>query len=61
MPHPEFGYRSEVQAYELSKDAHVAFGITKANPHIGVGGLPQIYNHNYKDNLIPLYTIKLKN
>ena len=37
------GYRQTMMPYEVVEDIPAAFGITKANPHFGEGGLPQIF------------------
>ena len=42
-PHPDYGYRPGVTAYEVMEDTPAAFGITRANPLLGEGGLPQLY------------------
>lgn len=41
--HKKFGYRSEMVGYKATTDVKAAFGITSANTHYGVGGLPQIF------------------
>lgn len=40
---PIHGYRGNMQGYKTTKDIRVAYGITKANPQFGQGGLPQIF------------------
>lgn len=46
-PHPTFGYRPNVRAYEVTEDTPAAFGIARANPQYGQGGLPQVYIPDY--------------
>ena len=48
---PIHGYRGTMQGYKVIKDVNVAFGITKANPQFGKGGLPQVFVPNV-DELI---------
>ena len=40
---PTHGYRPEMKGYMLDEDLATAYGITKANPQFGEGGLPQYY------------------
>lgn len=40
---PVRGYRGNMQGYIVNENINVAFGITRANPQYGGGGLPQIY------------------
>ncbi|WP_284500788.1 RHS repeat-associated core domain-containing protein, partial [Microbulbifer litoralis] len=56
-PHPELGYRPGVTSYRVKEDVPAAFGITKANPQHGSGGLPQIVIKDYEEVLEPLYSI----
>ena len=42
-------YRSKMMAYELIEDTTVAFGITKANPQFGDGGLPQMFIPDFNE------------
>lgn len=58
QPHPQFGYRPGVRAYEVTQDTPAAFGITRANPQHGAGGLPQIFVPDYS-TLKPLGTTPL--
>jgi hypothetical protein len=58
QPHPKFGYRPAVRAYEVTQDTPAAFGITRANPQHGAGGLPQIFVPDYS-NFKPLATTPL--
>lgn len=44
-------YRSKMMAYEITEPIDVAFGITKANPQFGSGGLPQIFLPDFKELL----------
>lgn len=44
-------YRSKMMAYEITEPIDVAFGITKANPQFGNGGLPQMFLPDFKDLL----------
>lgn len=37
------GYRGTMKGYKTTIDVNAAFGITKANPQFGKGGLPQIF------------------
>ena len=48
---PIHGYRGTMQGYKVIKDVNAAFGITKANPQFGKGGLPQVFVPNV-DELI---------
>ena len=57
-PHPQFGYRPAVRAYEVTQDTPAAFGITRANPQHGAGGLPQIFVPDYS-TFKPLSTTPL--
>ncbi|WP_420883345.1 RHS repeat-associated core domain-containing protein [Xenorhabdus bovienii] len=59
MPHPQFGYRPGMTAYRVLEDTPAAFGIVRANPQHGAGGLPQIVIKNYEGILEPLYSVKL--
>lgn len=59
------GYRSEMQGYKATIDLEAAFGLTKANPQFGKGGLPQIFIPDANDliqkgYLIPVENIPLK-
>ncbi|WP_420138299.1 PAAR domain-containing protein [Sphingomonas sp.] len=58
-PHEQFGYRPNVRAYEVTEDTPAAFGITRANPQYGEGGLPQIYIPEYS-TLKPLDVTPLR-
>jgi hypothetical protein len=42
------GYRKEMMPYEMVDDIPAAFGITRANPGLGEGGLPQIFVPDFK-------------
>ena len=44
-------YRSKMMAYEITEEIDVAFGITKANPQFGEGGLPQMFIPDFKEML----------
>ena len=62
---PIHGYRSSMQGYKATVDLDAAFGITKANPQFGKGGLPQIFMPNANDlinngYLVPVDKILLK-
>lgn len=59
-PHPVYGYRPGVTVYRVKEDVPSAFGITRANPQHGAGGLPQIVIEHYEDVLEPLYSIPLR-
>ncbi|WP_323860155.1 RHS repeat-associated core domain-containing protein [Xenorhabdus szentirmaii] len=59
MPHPQFGYRPGMTAYRLLEDTPAAFGIVRANPQHGAGGLPQIVIKDYEGILEPLHSVKL--
>lgn len=59
-PHPLYGYRPGVTAYEVISDSPAAFGRTLTNPQHGVGGLPQIVIDNYQSVLRPIYSVPLK-
>ncbi len=62
------GYKQTLMPYEMVEDIPAAFGITKANPHFGSGGLPQVYVDKFNDLVkagrirpIPDKKIPLKN
>jgi LXG domain of WXG superfamily/Pre-toxin TG len=64
--HDIYGFKSEVQSYVVTKDVKAAFGVTKANPQYGSGGLPQVFVPNIKQLieegiLTPVEKIKLSN
>ncbi|CDG16665.1 hypothetical protein [Xenorhabdus doucetiae] len=59
MPHPQFGYRPGMTAYRVLEDTPAAFGIVRANPQHGAGGLPQIVIKDYEGILEPLHSVKL--
>jgi len=42
-------YRSKMMAYEITEDTNVAYGITKANPQFGDGGLPQMFIPDFNE------------
>ncbi|HCL5926197.1 TPA: hypothetical protein N2O00_004611 [Citrobacter amalonaticus] len=50
-PHDVFGYRSQVQGYEVLKDTDVATSIVNANPHLGEGGAIQYFVDDYQNVL----------
>ncbi|MDR3503548.1 MAG: pre-toxin TG domain-containing protein, partial [Legionella sp.] len=54
-------YRPGVTAFEIIEDTPVAFGITRANPQYGVGGLPQLYIPNYANITKPVISYPLSN
>eukprot|EP00828_Plagiopyla_frontata_P014788 TRINITY_DN1927_c0_g1_i7.p1 TRINITY_DN1927_c0_g1~~TRINITY_DN1927_c0_g1_i7.p1 ORF type:complete len:427 (-),score=86.85 TRINITY_DN1927_c0_g1_i7:390-1670(-) len=61
---PIHGYRGNMQGYMVNEDIEAAFGITKANPQFGKGGLPQIFAPNVqelidKGILVPVDNIPL--
>ncbi len=63
--HSVHGYRSNMQGYEATINIDAAFGITKANPRYGKGGLPQIFVPDAeelidKGYLVPIDNIPLK-
>lgn len=60
------GYRRNMQGYMVNEDVKAAFGITKANPQFGKGGLPQIFVPNVQELinkriLVPFDNIPLVN
>ena len=62
--HPIYGYRGEMQGYIFNEDIASAYGMAKANPQFGAGGLPQYYVPDVKDLidkgiLTPIDNIKL--
>ena len=62
--HPVHGYRTEMQGFIFNEDIACAYGITKANPQFGQGGLPQYFVPNVKEYiekgiLQPVDSIKL--
>lgn len=64
--HPVKGYRPQVTGYVVTQDTKAAFGITKANPKYGDGGLPQVFvpdaNKLIGDGILkPVDTISLTN
>ncbi|USQ13731.1 LysM peptidoglycan-binding domain-containing protein [Legionella lytica] len=54
-------YRPGVTAFEIIEDTPAAFGITRANPKYGVGGLPQLYIPNYANITKPVISYPLNN
>lgn len=61
---PIHGYRGEMQGYLFNEDVVSAYGITRANPQFGKGGLPQYFVPNVQDMinrgaLTPVDKIKL--
>ncbi|MRX74239.1 hypothetical protein GJU40_19130 [Bacillus lacus] len=42
-------YRSKMVAYEIKENTDVAFGLTKANPQFGDGGLPQMFIPDFNE------------
>ena len=61
---PIHGYRGNMQGYLVNENVEAAFGITRANPQFGKGGLPQMFVPDVKtliDNeiLIPVDNIPL--
>ena len=42
-------YRSKMMAYEIIEDRNVAYGVTKANPQFGDGGLPQMFIPDFNE------------
>ena len=50
-------YRGKMMAYEVTEEIDVAFGITKANPQFGEGGLPQMFIPDF-NNLLKSGAIK---
>jgi hypothetical protein len=52
--HPTFGYRSQVQAYELLDDIEIETSIAKANTKYGEGGARQYYIENFDAKLKPI-------
>ncbi|WP_423257803.1 RHS repeat domain-containing protein [Enterobacter asburiae] len=47
-PHDVFGYRPQVQAYEVLKDTDIATSVVTANPHLGEGGAIQYFVKDYQ-------------
>ncbi len=47
-PHDIFGYRSQVQAYEVLKDIDIATSVVTANPHLGQGSAIQYFADDYQ-------------
>ncbi len=61
---PIHGYRGEMKGYMFNEDVLGAYGIVKANPQFGKGGLPQYYIPNVQELidtevLVPIKSIKL--
>ena len=52
-PHDVFGYRPQVQGYEVLKDTDVATSVVNANPHLGEGGAIQYFVDDYQSVLRP--------
>lgn len=46
---PIHGYRGTMQGYKATVDIEAAFGITRANPQFGKGGLPQVFVPNVEE------------
>ena len=62
--HPIYGYRGEMEGYLFNEDIIGAYGIAKANPHFGKGGLEQYFIPDVQDLidkgiLKPVHNIKL--
>lgn len=57
---PIFGYRSEVGAYEVTKDIRVPYGIVSSNPELGTGTGEQFFINNFSDALRLVDRIELK-
>lgn len=58
-PHPVFGYRPQMAAYETTSDITVPTGIVRANPNLGAGGATQYFIPNYGTRLRPIDRINL--
>jgi len=58
-PHPSFGYRQGMTAYEVLQNTPVAFARALANPQYGAGRLPQLVVSDYEKVLRPLYSVLL--
>ena len=58
-PHPILGYRPKVGIYELQEDANLPTGIVRANEQFGEGGLNQIVNEHFSQNLKLIKEINL--
>jgi len=61
---PKYGYRGEMQGYVFNEDVMCAYGIAKANPQYGKGGLKQYFIPNVQELieegiLVPVHNIKL--
>lgn len=52
--HDTYGYRGQVQAYELVDDIEVETSITRANPQFGEGGARQYYIEDYENKVKPI-------
>jgi uncharacterized protein RhaS with RHS repeats len=53
-PHSTYGYRSQIQAYELLDDIEVETSIAKANAFYGSGGARQYYIEDFQKKLKPI-------
>jgi hypothetical protein len=54
-------YRPGVTAFEILEDTPAAFGITRANPKHGKGGLPQLYIPDHSEVTRPVVSYPLNN
>ena len=61
MENPIKGYRGNMKGYKAIVDLDAAFGITKANPIYGGGGLPQIFMPNANELIKNKYLIPVDN
>ena len=53
-PHDIYGYRSQVQAYEVLEDVDIGFSIVEANMQHGAGKAEQIFIENFGKVLKPI-------
>lgn len=53
-PHEKFGYRAQVQAYEILEDTKVGKSIVSANSQYGKGGATQFFIEGFDKKLKPV-------
>ena len=58
-PHPDFGFRPEMTAYEITEDTPAATSTALANSQISAGGAQQFFIPNYSTVLKPLFSVPL--
>ncbi|MCA6956268.1 DUF6862 domain-containing protein [Pectobacterium polaris] len=51
LPHPDFGYRSQMGVYEVTSDIRIPYGQVIANPLLGPGGATPYLIKDYNSKL----------